>query len=113
MATDPVGTIALSRGSVTAALHCTTLHALHCKHCRVADDDDDEEEEEEPIDEADESAAPPSQIEAPLASSAVAAKQKVRVAIAMPGPWHCGTAKRRCVHPLLRADCLLEVPNAP
>lgn len=33
MATDPVGTIALSRGSVTAALHCTTLHCTHCTHC--------------------------------------------------------------------------------
>jgi hypothetical protein len=31
MATDPVGTIALSRGSVTAALHCT-----HCTHCTAS-----------------------------------------------------------------------------
>jgi len=36
MATDPVGTIALSRGSVTAALHCTTLHCTHCTASTVA-----------------------------------------------------------------------------
>ena len=70
-------------------------------------DDDDDDEEEEPIDEADESAAPPSQVEAPLASSAVAAKPKVRVAIAMSGPWHCGTAALRSV-----TACTLAEPIA-